>query len=238
MNTLFRDYDQLLVVYNFLADTREYIGKSDCHIPAGTGLPANCTTVAPPPEKPGFICVFNDGRWEYQEDHRGLVVYRRDSGTPVTVTEPGALPENTTTSKPPGGEFDRYSDGTWQPDLTLAKMVKISQTEQWRVQEENRRYSVSYLGHHWDCDKAALERVTVAAAQAAKNLLPDGFFWTDAANNDIELSAEQVIALGDLISSTLFTRGLEIHKRQREMKKFIAQATDVAVLAAFIPGQE
>lgn len=44
----FSEKDRTIRIYNLRADTREFIGAGDAYIPANTGLPADCTNIAPP----------------------------------------------------------------------------------------------------------------------------------------------------------------------------------------------
>lgn len=59
MTFKFSDKDRTIRIYNLRADTREFIGEGDAYIPAGTGLPADCTDIAPPDITPGMAAVFN-----------------------------------------------------------------------------------------------------------------------------------------------------------------------------------
>ncbi|ELJ2785953.1 tail fiber assembly protein, partial [Salmonella enterica subsp. enterica] len=42
------DKAQTIKIYNLRSDTNEFIGAGDAYIPPHTGLPANCTDIAPP----------------------------------------------------------------------------------------------------------------------------------------------------------------------------------------------
>ncbi len=53
------DNAQTIRVFNYLDDTKEFIGSGDAYIPPHTGLPANCTDIAPPEIPEGFTAVFN-----------------------------------------------------------------------------------------------------------------------------------------------------------------------------------
>ncbi|EFC2366429.1 TPA: DUF4376 domain-containing protein, partial [Escherichia coli] len=65
----------------------------------------------------------------------------------------------------------------------------------------------------------------VATAQAG--LLPDGFFWTDADNNNVVLTREKLIALNDAMMAAMVTEGFKIHERQREMKEQLNNLDDL-----------
>lgn len=67
------DKAQTIRVFNFLEDTKEFIGSGDAYIPPHTGLPANCTDIVPPEIPEGFTAMFDtaDNLWRLVEDHRG-----------------------------------------------------------------------------------------------------------------------------------------------------------------------
>ncbi|WP_140411661.1 DUF4376 domain-containing protein, partial [Escherichia coli] len=69
-------------------------------------------------------------------------------------------------------------------------------------------------------------RLDPSVTAAKSGLLPEGFFWTDADNNDIPVTADELIALSNAASAAMFTKGMEIHIRQREMKKAIEELQD------------
>lgn len=93
-------------VYNLRADTNEFIGASDAWIAPHTGLPSNCTDIAPPDIPASHIAVFDaeTQTWSLHEDHRGGTVYDTTTGNQVYISAPGPLPENVT-SVSPGGEY-------------------------------------------------------------------------------------------------------------------------------------
>ncbi|EEV0497299.1 DUF4376 domain-containing protein, partial [Escherichia coli] len=66
--------------------------------------------------------------------------------------------------------------------------------------------------------------------------LPEAFFWTDAENNDVEVTAEELIALSEAAEQAMFTKGLEIHIRQRTMKKEIEALGDAEAILAYKVG--
>ncbi|MGL5344862.1 MAG: tail fiber assembly protein [Plesiomonas sp.] len=105
----FSDKDRTIPVYGYLADTGEYIGKSDCYIPANTGLPLYCTHIAAPLAPEGMAVVFDKphGDWSIVEDHRGKMAYSTSTREPQLITVPGALAEGLTL-KQPRSEFDHW----------------------------------------------------------------------------------------------------------------------------------
>ncbi|EFE8359465.1 DUF4376 domain-containing protein, partial [Escherichia coli] len=75
---------------------------------------------------------------------------------------------------------------------------------------------------------------SVAAAKAG--ILPEGFFWTDADNNDVPMTAGELMALSEAAEKAMFTKGMEIHVRQRTMKKEIEALGDAEAILAYKVG--
>ncbi|HCL5254578.1 TPA: tail fiber assembly protein [Salmonella enterica] len=120
-------------VYNLRADTNEFIGASDAWIAPHTGLPANCTEIAPPDIPASHIAVFDaeTQTWSLHEDHRGETVYDTTTGNQVYISAPGQLPENVT-SVSPGGGYQKW-DGkakVWVKDEAAEKAAQLRQAEE------------------------------------------------------------------------------------------------------------
>lgn len=123
MNTFaFPDKDTTIVVYGFLADTGEYIGKSDCFIPAHTGLPAYCTHIAPPLAQEGKTVIFDSslGDWKLASDYRGKTAYDTETREPTFINSLGELPKSLTLQEP-SSEFDRWNGSEWVKDESAEK---------------------------------------------------------------------------------------------------------------------
>ena len=119
--------DQTIKIYNLRADTNEFIGDGDAYIPAGTGLPAHCTSIQPPTATGNTIAVFDyeNESWRLVEDHRGKIVYNVQNGNPVEVFELGALPDNCVTVAPPS-EFVKWTGSEWVQDAVAEKGYNVS----------------------------------------------------------------------------------------------------------------
>ncbi|HAN1595466.1 TPA: DUF4376 domain-containing protein, partial [Escherichia coli] len=127
-------------------------------------------------------------------------------------------------------EENRKADisGRWKFDgekvvdtLTAEKArgMKGDEINAWRNAMEAANYTFEHNGRKWDYGKSTQTRLepSVAAAKAGK--LPEAFFWTDAENNDVQVTAEELLALSEAAEQAMFTKGMEIHIRQRTMKK-------------------
>lgn len=126
----FSDIDQTIKIFNFRADTQEFIGSSDAYIPAHTGLPAYSTTVSPPDIPEGNAAIFDGSEWRLEEDHRGKVVYLTATGEGVEIVELGPLPDGVTMIAPDGA-YMRWTGAEWvhDADEEKAALVQIAAAE-------------------------------------------------------------------------------------------------------------
>ncbi|ECC3555405.1 tail fiber assembly protein [Salmonella enterica subsp. salamae] len=125
------DTPQIIKIFNLRSDTNEFIGAGDAYIPPHTGLPANCTDIAPPDIPSSHIAVFDaeTQTWSLQEDHRGETVYDTTTGNQVYISAPGPLPENVT-SVSPGGEYQKWDGKAWVKDGAAEKAAQLRQEEE------------------------------------------------------------------------------------------------------------
>ncbi|ECX4905303.1 DUF4376 domain-containing protein [Salmonella enterica] len=228
---------QTIKVFNLRSDTNEFIGAGDVYIPPHTGLPAGCTDIAPPDIPASHIAVFNpeNQTWSLFEDHRGETVYDTTTGNQVYISEPGPLPENTTTQAP-ASPIDKFENGQWVADLNTALIQKHAEINAWRNSQENANYVFQFNNHNWDYGKTTQERLSLSVQMAKQNKLPAGFIWTDADNNDVPMSAGELLNLSDAIDQAMFTTGLQIHLRQRQMKEDIDKLTDAQAVMDYVVG--
>lgn len=111
------DESQTIKVFNLRADTREFIGAGDAFIPPHTGLPADCTDIAPPDVEANHVAIFDDdkNKWSCVEDHRGQTVYDVKTGNSIFISDLGPLPEETTVIAPLG-EYQKWDGSEWVKD--------------------------------------------------------------------------------------------------------------------------
>ncbi|EBA2360193.1 tail fiber assembly protein [Salmonella enterica] len=123
---------QTIKIFNLRSDTNEFIGAGDAYIPPHTGLPANCTDIAPPDIPSSHIAVFDaeTQTWSLQEDHRGETVYDTTTGNQMYISEPGPLPENAT-SVSPGGGYKKWDSKTqvWVNDEAAEAAARLREAE-------------------------------------------------------------------------------------------------------------
>lgn len=124
------DTSQIINVYNFRADTREFIGAGQAYVPAHTGVPANCTAVEPPEIPIGYVAIFDEsaGEWTLQEDHRGETVYDTFTGQALLISEIGVLPVSATTITPVG-DYQKWNGNEWVTDAEAEKAAKLAIAE-------------------------------------------------------------------------------------------------------------
>ncbi|EBB7346029.1 tail fiber assembly protein [Salmonella enterica] len=122
---------QTIKIFNLRSDTNEFIGAGDAYIPPHTGLPANCTDIAPPDIPASHIAVFDaeTQTWSLHEDHRGETVYDTTTGNQVYISEPGPLPENVT-SVSPDGEYQKWDGKAWVKDAAAEIAAQLRQAEE------------------------------------------------------------------------------------------------------------
>ncbi|ECC1895064.1 DUF4376 domain-containing protein [Salmonella enterica] len=181
----FSNEPQVLSFFNFSSDTNEYIGESDAYIAPNTGLPGNCTQVQPPEIKPGFTPVWLGEEWQLVEDHRGQIVYDKESGHQVNITELGGLFENVTIISPMS-KFDRWNGETWQLSITDAKAAKIQQ-----IKAHRDDVTADYIvidGNHFHSDaNSRIQQMSLTRMGQAKQI-PAGLMWQTKNNGLIELT--------------------------------------------------
>ncbi|ENR3786279.1 DUF4376 domain-containing protein [Salmonella enterica] len=122
------------------------------------------------------------------------------------------------------------------PDIQDAREQKHAEINRWRNIQENANYVFTFNGRNWDYGKTTQERLSISVQMAKANKLPAGFIWTDADNNDVPVTAGELLNLSDAIDQAMFTMGLKIHMRQREMKEAVDKLTDVKAILDYQPG--
>lgn len=119
----FSDKAQTIKVFNYRADTNEFISVGDAYISPNTGLPANCTDIKPPASKDKFTAVFDrdNSVWNLVADYRGKIAYKKDTGEAVHIVTLGDLPDSVTEIAPTG-DFQKWNGSEWVTDED-AKLV-------------------------------------------------------------------------------------------------------------------
>ncbi|EMP7137203.1 tail fiber assembly protein [Serratia marcescens] len=111
----FSDTNQALWLFHFDAKG-VFIGSGLTIIPAGTGLPANTTTVKCEPQS-GFTGVWNGTGWDYMRDNRGTRYWDKFGNGSVIVELSDVIPDGMTLIEPPkklAGYVLLFENGEWQ----------------------------------------------------------------------------------------------------------------------------
>ncbi|ECD5427489.1 DUF4376 domain-containing protein, partial [Salmonella enterica subsp. enterica serovar Denver] len=90
----------------------------------------------------------------------------------------------------------------------------------------------------WDYGKKTQSRMSTSVTMASRNVLPDGFAWTDGDNNIVPVSAEELIDLADAIEKAMFEKGMQINQRQLQMKAEVNALSDYEALKNYVPDWE
>lgn len=102
--------------------------------------------------------------------------------------------------------------------LEREKTIRCGEINFWRDQQENAEYLMEFNGRRWDYGKRTKERISTSLAIARNGQLPEGFAWTDGDNNIVQVTPEELLALGEAIELAMFKKGVEINTRQLQMK--------------------
>lgn len=111
----------------YIADpeTAEYLGLDDVWVSAGTGLPAGAYIDAPPASSEGKAIVRQATGWQLVTDLRGVVVYDKSTGHPVTVNAIGALLEQYTLQEP-YSPYDKWTGDGWVKDEAAEQQATLA----------------------------------------------------------------------------------------------------------------
>lgn len=135
------------------------------------------------------------------------------------------------------GKYGPVAPFTVTPEmLTAAKQAKHAEINAWRDAQENGSIIFTLNGHKWDCGKASQTRLAPVVAVAKSGALPPGFFWTDADNIDVPMTADELTALEAAMQQNMVLQGFRIHERQRRMKEEVDKLTDYKAIQNYVPG--
>ncbi|EBG6881514.1 DUF4376 domain-containing protein, partial [Salmonella enterica subsp. diarizonae serovar 61:r:z53] len=114
------------------------------------------------------------------------------------------------------GKYGPVTPFTVTPEMiTAAKQAKHAEINAWRDAQENGNIPFTLNDQKWDCGKASQTRLAPVVAVAKSGALPPGFFWTDADNIDVPMTADELTALEVAMQQNMVPQGFKIHERQR-----------------------
>ncbi|EAQ4448882.1 DUF4376 domain-containing protein [Salmonella enterica] len=108
-----------------------------------------------------------------------------------------------------------------------ARRAKRDEINHWRNRQESGNVTFDWIGHKWDAGKDTIARLMPVLTVASAGKLPAGFFWTDANDNNVPVSADALIQLNQEIAFAMVMQGLKIHERQQKMKLDVETLTRV-----------
>lgn len=138
----------------------------------------------------------------------------------------------------PGTTANRRADisGRWGFDgenvidlmtMEKARRVKRDEINRWRDRQEDGSAVFEWNGHKWDASKASQERLSSILQLTRTANLPAGFYWTDADNNDVVVTPDDLVSINENMNVAMVMQGWKIHERQREMKKEVDELSRV-----------
>ncbi|EKS2240250.1 DUF4376 domain-containing protein [Salmonella enterica] len=124
------------------------------------------------------------------------------------------------------------------PALSLedARKQKHDEINHWRDIQENGVITFTWNNHSWDASKASQDRLAPVLVVAKSGQLPEGFFWTDANNEDVPVTVDDLTAIDTGMTQAMVVKGFKIHERQRKMKKDIDELTKVGDILNYSVG--
>ncbi|EBG9351194.1 DUF4376 domain-containing protein [Salmonella enterica] len=132
------------------------------------------------------------------------------------------------------GKYGPVTPFTVTPEMILvAKDAKHAEISAWRNTQENGSIIFTLNGHRWDCGKVSQTRLAPVVAVAKSGALPPGFFWTDADNIDVPMTADELTALEAAMQQNMVLQGFKIHERQRQMKEEVDKLTDYKAIQTY-----
>ncbi|ECW0050671.1 DUF4376 domain-containing protein [Salmonella enterica subsp. enterica] len=103
--------------------------------------------------------------------------------------------------------------------MEKARRAKRDEINRWRDRQEDGSAVFEWNGHRWDASKASQERLSSILMLTRTANLPAGFYWTDADNNDVSVTPDDLVSINENMTVTMVLQGWKIHERQRDMKK-------------------
>ncbi|EDS7590137.1 DUF4376 domain-containing protein [Salmonella enterica subsp. diarizonae] len=111
--------------------------------------------------------------------------------------------------------------------MEKARRVKRDEINRWRDNQEDGSAVFEWNGHKWDASKASQERLSSILQLTRIANLPAGFYWTDADNNDVVVTPDDLVSINENMNVAMVMQGWKIHERQREMKKEVDELSRV-----------
>lgn len=212
----------------------------------------NFTEYSPVPDEKNKIPLRYGARFFKSEDGRDwyecqklfspdtIKIAHNSAGVIVAVGKDvsGFWPEGKSIAEVPDTTANRRADisGRWGFDgekivdlmtTDKAREQKAREIDAWRNKQESGSVTFTWNNHSWDASKESQDRLAPVLVVAKSGQLPDGFFWTDANNEDVPVTIDDLTAIDAGMTQAMVVQGFKIHERQRKMKKDISELTRV-----------
>lgn len=115
--------------------------------------------------------------------------------------------------------------------LDDAKASKRQEINAWREAQEEGPFTIEYEGRQWQVGAKALQRIDTTASM--RNIAGSTFYWSDAENEDVPLTGEQLQGLRDAMFAAMAKRNNDLYKQSRAMKEALNRLTDLPAIRAF-----
>ncbi|EBR4566935.1 DUF4376 domain-containing protein [Salmonella enterica] len=176
--------------------------------------------------------LFSPDTIKVEYDNNGII-------TCISRDVSGFWPVGKSVAEVPDTKENRRADisGRWGFDgkniidlmtLEKAREQKTREIDAWRNKQENGSVTFTWNNHSWDASKASQDRLAPVLVVAKSGQLPEGFFWTDANNEDVPVTVDDLTAIDAGMTQAMVIQGFKIHERQRQMKKDISELTKVS----------
>ncbi len=111
--------------------------------------------------------------------------------------------------------------------LEAVKAAKRQEIEEWRTEQEAQPFTFEWNGHSWNGGPDSMARLYPMVMSAKSVTAPKTMVWSDAENQQVKLSMQQLDELLTAMVQAQVDRNDEIYRRQREMKEELSSLVDL-----------
>lgn len=120
--------------------------------------------------------------------------------------------------------------------LEAVKAAKRQEIEEWRTEQEAQPFTFEWNGHSWNGGPDSMARLYPMVMSAKSVTAPKTMVWSDAENQQVKLSMQQLDELLTAMVQAQADRNDEIYQRQREMKAQLSLLYTLDEVRAFTSG--
>lgn len=119
--------------------------------------------------------------------------------------------------------------------LEAVKAAKRQEIEEWRTEQEAQPFIFEWNGHSWNGGPDSMARLYPMVMSAKSVTAPKTMVWSDAENQQVKLSMQQLDELLTAMVQAQVDRNDEIYRRQRQMKDELNNLEDLKSVRNFVP---